>query len=99
MWTDLEPAIAILAACLPIMRPLFHPRRFWRLRNEPQTLDTELADKDGDEQHFAAAYDAESSGPSEQKRLHSAQAHERGTSADTLATGSTILHEDRTRHV
>lgn len=29
MWLDLETSVAILCACLPVMRPLLHPRRFW----------------------------------------------------------------------
>ena len=28
IWTDLEPSVAMLAACMPIMRPLLHPRDF-----------------------------------------------------------------------
>ena len=29
MWLDLETSVAILCACLPVMRPLLHPKRFW----------------------------------------------------------------------
>ena len=32
VWTNIEPSIAILVACLPIMRPLLSPIKFWRLR-------------------------------------------------------------------
>lgn len=34
VWTDIEPSIAILVACLPILRPLLRPRTFLKLRNE-----------------------------------------------------------------
>lgn len=30
MWLDLETSVAILCACLPVMRPLIHPKQFWQ---------------------------------------------------------------------
>ena len=30
MWLDLEVSVALLCACLPVMRPLLAPKKFWR---------------------------------------------------------------------
>lgn len=35
IWTNLEPSIAILVACMIVMRPLLTPHKFMRLRNQP----------------------------------------------------------------
>ncbi|KAI9653117.1 MAG: hypothetical protein M1831_006201 [Alyxoria varia] len=29
IWLDIEASVALLCACLPVMRPLLHPKRFW----------------------------------------------------------------------
>ncbi|KAI9717115.1 MAG: hypothetical protein M1828_007448 [Chrysothrix sp. TS-e1954] len=38
VWTDLEPSVAILVACLPILRPLLHPLTFWRMRQNQSSV-------------------------------------------------------------
>ena len=35
MWLDIEASVAILCACLPVMRPLIHPKRFWYHHHRP----------------------------------------------------------------
>lgn len=47
MWTDLEPSVAMLAACMPIMRPLLDPRQFFRSRSQAAGYDAGYGDSKG----------------------------------------------------
>lgn len=42
IWTDVEPGIAILAACLPTMKPLF--TRFFTVRGQARDESTQLTE-------------------------------------------------------
>ena len=46
MWTNLEPSIAVFVACLPVMRPLLHPREFWARRTHTEIEEHELDKQD-----------------------------------------------------
>ena len=37
IWTDIEPSVGILVACLAVCKPLLQPRRFWRMRSQART--------------------------------------------------------------
>ncbi|KAL9082821.1 MAG: hypothetical protein Q9159_006152 [Coniocarpon cinnabarinum] len=55
MWLDLEASIAILCACLPIMRPLLHPRRFYDAARKRGTTMTDGGEGGGYEEVHSQA--------------------------------------------
>lgn len=84
IWLDLESSIAILVACLPVMRPLLHPKRFWYQSRMTYASHTHADahdddDDDGDVNNEMDTYSHEKS--------IAAMAHERDGSSSS-ATGS-----------
>ena len=48
MWLDLETSVAILCACLPVMRPLLHPHRFWHMNRTHSATGVTATTAEGD---------------------------------------------------
>ena len=60
VWTDLEPSVAMLAACLPMWRPLLHFNHFWRERQVSTSLVDDGAEYDMDNQQHKSQFEAHS---------------------------------------
>ena len=63
IWTDIEPSMALLVACLPVCRPLLQPRKFWQMRKMSHAMD-------GDDEEY---YESEAQAP---KGYSSTDSHE-----------------------
>lgn len=64
IWTDVEPSVALLVACMPIMRPLFRPAHFLKLRSqstESGTYSSESASPPNEKETYTKSHDVSSS--------------------------------------
>ena len=95
MWLDLETSIAILCACLPVMRPLLHPSRFYNANRRSATGGTvgTVGTVDTMEGGYSEVHSSDKHGQNIEMGSHSGRSSSGkmrmsdGSASETLAAG------------